>query len=197
MRKYIVFLASLFILSSCTKEENGIGEELSPSKECKLDKFEFLKSEGSERKEIKEVCFRGTAVTNPTDVAASCTRPPFEAVLKNESVFKIETDIPAGLVIPNNIYVSEDEENDPRKEQFSLIPHYTEITFKFEDGEVEVPPHSGFKFEYAVKGYKFLKPFRITFVETYSGDIVELKGQWSKVKYETKLEDENFYSLSE
>lgn len=157
----------------------------------------FCKAREVKEKEIKEVCFHGAAVTNPKDVAASCMRPPFEAVLKNASVFKIETELPTGLILPNNIYVSEDEENDPRKEQFSLIPHYTEITFKFEGGEVEVPPYSGFKFEYAVKGYKFLKPFRITFVETYSGDIVELKGQWSKVKYETKLEDEYFYSLSE
>ena len=157
----------------------------------------FCKAREVKEKEIKEVCFHGAAVANPKDVAASCLRPPFEAVLKNASVFKIETELPTGLILPNNIYVSEDEENDPRKEQFSLIPHYTEITFKFEGGEVEVPPYSGFKFEYAVKGYKFLKPFRITFVETYSGDIVELKGQWSKVKYETKLEDEYFYSLSE
>ncbi|QUT77066.1 hypothetical protein INE81_03553 [Bacteroides salyersiae] len=50
MGKCAVLLASLFFLCSCTEEEKGIGEDLSPLKEYKLDKFEFLQSEGSERK---------------------------------------------------------------------------------------------------------------------------------------------------
>ena len=44
MGKCAVLLASLFFLCSCTEEEKGIGEDLSPLKEYKLDKFEFLQS---------------------------------------------------------------------------------------------------------------------------------------------------------
>lgn len=195
MKKYFVFLVSLFFLYSCTEDKEEY-ENTPPLKEYKLDKFELLEGEENEKEDIK-VVYSTSGVTNMTDVPVTYMHPQFEKALNNESVFEIESVLPLGFIIPDNLYVTVEEGALPQKELFSLIPQYTKRIFSFGGSKTQVPSYSEFVLKYNVLGYKQSKPFQAVFVEAVSGDMIELKGVWKEVIYEYSEEDGKIASLNE
>lgn len=181
MKKCFFILASflLLFLYSCEKSEEVV------LKEYKLIDIQFLPvGEGGVQK--ADVEFEGGHARNAT---ATSVFLPFVAereVDDEQSVFTMSQVLPKEIASRDDIYVDAPDIMGGHfvgRVLFSDVQQSKKRVFKCVNEVMELPRFTEYSITCRIHGYKQTNEFTATFEEVHSGEIIEIKGQWSGVKY--------------
>lgn len=180
MKKCVVLLASflLLFLYSCEKSEE------TPVKEYELVDIQFSPVEDGVQK--ADIEFEAVHAFNRTAVSVFLPFVVKREVDDEQSVFTMSQTLPKEIASRNDIYVDAPDIMEGHfvgRVLFSNAPQSKKRVFNCVNETMELPRSTEYSITCQIHGYKQTNEFTATFEEVYSGEIIEIKGKWSGVKY--------------